>query len=89
MPDNGEKYWRRVVGVKDGKIDVYSVCHTFTLNAARSHAVKKILMAGKRGVKNEIQDIEESITALEREVEILKGELNGRKKDEKPKEQLS
>ena len=70
--DKGDKYWKSLKGVKDHKIDIYGVCETFSLNSACSHAIKKILMAGKRGYKDETNDIQEAITALQRHLELIK-----------------
>lgn len=69
--DNGGKYFHKIIGERNGKIDIYGIAHTFGLTAGRYHAVKKILCAGKRGVKNEKQDLEEAIVALQREIEII------------------
>lgn len=70
--DKGDKYLRPIIGAKNGKIDIYAVAHTFNLTAGLYHAIKKILCAGERGIKSQVQDLEEAITALQREIEILK-----------------
>ena len=61
-------------------IDLYEVCERFGINDASGctqHATKKIIFAGKRGAKDQIQDINEAITTLERLKEIIKKrELN-------------
>ncbi len=55
-------------------IDVYKVLELFGVKShALGHAVKKILVAGARGGKDEAQDIREAIAALERHLEILGG----------------
>ena len=72
--DRGEKYFKNIIGSREGKIDVYGVAHTFGLSAGRYHALKKLLCAGERGSKGVVQDLEEAITAIQREIEILKGE---------------
>lgn len=55
-------------------IDVYKVLELFGVKShALGHAVKKILVAGARGGKDEAQDIREAIAALERHLEILDG----------------
>ena len=73
--DAGIKYWVEIIGAKNNKMDVYSVCDSFELNSACSHAIKKVLMAGRRGQKGELQDIQEAITALQRHEEIIKSKL--------------
>jgi hypothetical protein len=50
-------------------IDVYTVLQGFNIQKpALQHAVKKILMTGKRGHKDEKQDLVEIISALSRAV---------------------
>jgi len=58
-------------------LDVYRVCDLFEVNdAAIQHAVKKLLLAGDRGVKDKVKDIQEAIDSLERYLE-MKRENNG------------
>jgi len=50
-------------------IDIYRICQLFEVNdpsGAKQHAIKKILMAGKRGAKSEYSDIQEAIDTLNR-----------------------
>lgn len=64
------KYQRQC---KDSVIDVYDVLQAFEVNnPAIAHAVKKLLAPGKRGVKDVIQDLEESISAILRAIELEK-----------------
>lgn len=52
-------------------VDVYAVANAFEVNcSAMSHALKKILLAGGRGVKDSIQDKEEAIASIERSIEL-------------------
>ena len=55
-------------------VDVYRVCDLFCINdpsGATQHAIKKLLLPGKRGVKGMEQDIREAIDTLERRLEML------------------
>jgi hypothetical protein len=78
---SGRKYFRTIRGQlyfisKEGeeciqKIDVYGVIETFGLTCpARQHALKKILLAGERGKKDTIDDLEEARDAIMRAIEL-------------------
>lgn len=55
-------------------IDVYKVLELFNVKShAVGHAVKKLLVAGARGAKDERQDIQEAIAALQRHLQIMDG----------------
>jgi hypothetical protein len=48
-------------------IDVYRVLELFNVtDPCLQHAVKKLLCAGKRGAKDEEQDVQEAMDTLER-----------------------
>lgn len=68
------KYDRVVKGAKaDGTIDVYAVLKTFNVTCpARQHALKKLLCTGIRGKGDAVQDLKESIVAIERAIELEK-----------------
>lgn len=52
-------------------IDVYDVLVAFEVtNPATAHAIKKMLMPGKRGQKSTVEDINEAIISLERAKQI-------------------
>lgn len=52
-------------------IDVYDVLHAFRVtNPGDQHALKKMLMPGKRGHKDAEQDRREAIMSLERAIEL-------------------
>lgn len=52
-------------------VDVYSVLVAFNVtNPADAHAIKKMLMPGRRGTKDSIQDREEAIASIKRAIEI-------------------
>ena len=52
-------------------IDVYRVLLLFGVtDPCLQHAVKKLLCAGNRGVKDELKDVQEAIASLTRYLEI-------------------
>lgn len=62
---------------KYNKLDIYRILKLYDVSdPCLQHAIKKLLCAGKRGVKNQIQDINEAILSLKRFVE-MQGEDNG------------
>ena len=64
-------YFKDVSGVD--KIDVYAVLRLFEVtDPALFHAFKKIACAGKRGAKDQAQDVQEAIDALQRWQELNK-----------------
>lgn len=79
--DTGDKYSRVFVGEsEDGtpaKIlgDVYTVLRAYrdTIpGPGVDHAIKKLLMAGERGSKSVIQDLQEAIVSIQSEIDDLK-----------------
>ena len=50
----------------------------FQPESGLQHALKKVLVAGKRGAKDEIKDIEEAILTLQRKLEMIEEDNNGR-----------
>lgn len=63
------KYQREI---KPGVIvDVYDVLKAFGITCpAMAHAIKKMLMPGKRGHKNALQDKNEAIASIKRSMEL-------------------
>ena len=62
---------------KYNKLDIYRILKLYEVSdPCLQHAIKKLLCAGKRGVKNQIQDINEAILSLQRLLE-MQGEDNG------------
>ena len=62
---------------KYNKLDIYRILKLYEVNdPCLQHAIKKLLCAGKRGVKNQTQDINEAILSLKRLLE-MQGEDNG------------
>jgi len=52
-------------------IDIYRVLLLFGVtDPCLQHAVKKLLCAGNRGVKDELKDVQEAISTLTRYLEI-------------------
>lgn len=71
MKTKKNKYMRRIK--KNVYVDVYDVLGAFKTDcSAIDHAVKKLLAAGKRGVKDSIQDKEEAIKSIKRSIEMEK-----------------
>lgn len=55
-------------------IDVYGVCELFQVNdpsGATHHALKKLLLPGKRGSKSRKKDLQEAVDTLNRRIEML------------------
>lgn len=70
-----KKYYIDVHDVDEA--DIYLVCQRFNVtNPAIFHAVKKLLVAGRRGYKDSVQDLKEAELAIHRAIELE--EINGR-----------
>ena len=66
-------------------IDVYRVLELFGVtDPCLQHAVKKLLCAGIRGVKDQGKDIQEAIDALQRALEMRQEDDTGIAKVETP-----
>lgn len=62
---------------KYNKLDIYRILSLYNVtDPCLQHSIKKLLCAGKRGVKNQTQDINEAILSLKRFLE-MQGEDNG------------
>ena len=62
---------------KYNKLDIYRILKLYEVNdPCLQHAIKKLLCAGKRGLKPQTQDINEAILSLQRLLE-MQGEDNG------------
>jgi hypothetical protein len=70
------KYDRTIIGkYGSGKcvVDVYRVLNAFPTGSPEiDHSVKKLLAAGKRGAKDELQDLREAIQSIEARINYLK-----------------
>ena len=63
--ENHSHYYKSVVGLNG--IDIYRVLILFEVtDPCIQHAIKKLLVAGKRGHKDQYKDIQESIASLNR-----------------------
>ena len=66
------KYQRTIKGFT---VDVYDVLVAFGVTCpAMAHAIKKMLMPGQRGSKDAEQDKREAIQAIDRSIELSKGD---------------
>lgn len=66
------KLWNGMV------IDVYDVLEAFGVtNPALQHAIKKLLMPGKRGHKTRLDDLQEAYDSVGRAIEIEDGKGHG------------
>lgn len=62
------KYKRKVPTLE---IDVYDILKAFNVtNPATQHAIKKLLCAGDRGYKDEVQDLKEALASISRAIEL-------------------
>lgn len=73
------KYIRNIHSIADIdgqdsiRVDVYDVLEAFSVTCpAIQHAVKKLLCAGIRGNKTTIQDLQETVVAVERAIDLEK-----------------
>ena len=63
------KYNKTIKGVT---VDVYDVLRAFEVASPPiQHAVKKLLMPGNRGHKDQLQDVQEAMQSIQREIEYL------------------
>ena len=64
-----DHYFKDVSSLKH--IDIYRVLLLFGVtNPCLQHAIKKLLCAGNRGVKDELKDVQEAIASLLRYLEM-------------------
>jgi hypothetical protein len=72
---HGNKYDRTIIGkYGTGKctVDVYRVLNAFPTGSPEiDHALKKLLAAGKRGAKDELQDLREAVQSIEARIDYL------------------
>ena len=68
---NYPHYFKDVSVLSD--IDIYQVCKLFNIqdsSGCLQHAIKKLLVSGNRGYKDNLQDIKEARDTLNRYLEI-------------------
>lgn len=57
------------------EIDVYRTCDLYQVNdpsGATQHAIKKLLLPGGRGVKDQLKDLQEARDTIDRRIEMLR-----------------
>lgn len=70
------RYHKKIVPDVNGLIDLYAIAEAFGVKSnPQFHAFKKTIMAGQRGDKGVLQDIDEAIQALQRWKEMVTQEL--------------
>lgn len=52
-------------------IDTYRVCELYGVSGPIENAVKKLLCSGARGAKDQVQDLKEAISSINRKLEML------------------
>lgn len=67
--DSFSHYYRDVSHLE--KIDIYRFCELFNVTGPLEHALKKITCAGQRGAKDQIKDLKEAISSINRKLEML------------------
>lgn len=61
------------------EVDVYRVCKLFGVNdasGAKHHAIKKLLVSGNRGAKDNLQDVIEARNTLNRLITLMEEDAN-------------
>ena len=64
-------YFKDVTNLSE--VDIYQVCKLFNIqdpSGCLQHAIKKLLVSGNRGYKDNLQDIKEARDTLNRYLEI-------------------
>ncbi|MFZ9048890.1 MAG: hypothetical protein ACO20Y_08940 [Poseidonia sp.] len=73
--NNYEKKFHLIGGQKF-RADVYDVLKAFGVTcAARAHAIKKLLMPGQRGAKDELQDLDEALVSVSRAIDMAQARM--------------
>lgn len=59
--------------IHGASLDIYDILVAYGVTCpARQHAIKKLLVAGGRGAKGVVQDLEEAAQALSRAIDFSK-----------------
>ncbi len=67
-------YFKSVAGLTE--IDVYRVLELFEVSDhALGHAIKKLLVAGDRGVKDQYRDVQEAADTLQRWMQMVNEDI--------------
>ncbi len=70
-------YFKDVSKLKE--VDVYRICALFGVDdqsGATHHAIKKLLLSGKRGAKDQERDIREAIDTMNRRLQMIAEDCN-------------
>ena len=60
--------------IRGATLDLYDIAEAYGLDSHRIfHAVKKLVMAGRRGHKDRAQDLREAVVSIESELQKMKG----------------
>ena len=77
------RYHKKITPDADGLIDLYAIAEAFGVKSnPQFHAMKRIMMAGERGHKSLVQDIDEAIIAAQRWKEMVQAGLVAVPQDE-------
>lgn len=83
------RYHKKIIPDADGLIDLYAIAEAFGVKSnPQFHAMKKIMMAGERGHKSLVQDIDEAIQASQRWKEMAQAELVAPRDEESARRDL-
>lgn len=83
MPRKHPHYFKSVAHLAE--VDVYRVLDLFGVtDQALGHAIKKLLVAGGRGVKDQRKDIQEAVDTLQRRLEMMDEDAGIEKDQPKP-----
>jgi len=63
------------VEIKGELIDVYDILEAYGVDHPSGHAIKKLLMAGRRGSKDRLQDLTEAVTSINRAIQMERARL--------------
>jgi hypothetical protein len=68
MSKEMNKYQRKIKGVV---VDLYDIFDAYEVtDQAVGHAIKKLIMAGQRGYKSEMEDLHEALVSVQRGIDI-------------------
>lgn len=69
-PSKAHSHYYRIIGGL--KVDFYRLCEVFgVVHPAQTHALKKVMFAGRRPDEAKLKDINEAIDSLERWKEMI------------------
>ncbi|MAF42871.1 MAG: hypothetical protein CMI54_01705 [Parcubacteria group bacterium] len=71
---NAYKKKLRLIDIKRGWIDFYSIAELYPNTPPVHHAIKKLLVPGQRGAKSYIKDLKEARDQINRAIEDTEGD---------------